>query len=104
MPKIVSHFVVTHPLGMHARVCSKWIKTLQKIRPEGLEYSEEWAWIIYNDEKIPADSLFKLLETRIPCSAEFDLLMQEEDCKYDATVGEELSNIISQEAFDANAT
>lgn len=69
------HFVVTHPLGMHARVCSKWIKILQKIRPESLNYAEEWAWIEYNNETIPADSLFKLLEMRIPCHAEFDLVV-----------------------------
>lgn len=97
----VAHFVVTHPLGMHARVCSRWIKVIQKMRPSDLDYSQEWAWIEYQGEKISADSLFKLLETRVPCGAEFDLVLDEK-CTYNMQISEELSYIISQQAFEPN--
>lgn len=95
----VAHFVVTHPLGMHARVCSRWIKILQRLCPIDLEYAEEWAWIVYKDSTIPADSLFRLLETRIPYGAEFDLLLDER-CVFESSVEEQLAFVISQAAFE----
>jgi phosphotransferase system HPr-like phosphotransfer protein len=101
MQKKVAHFVVTHPLGMHARVCSRWIKTLQKLRPANITYSTEWAWIEYEGVVIPADSLFKLLETRISCGSEFDLVL-DESCLYDVQVGKELAYVVSQQAFELN--
>ncbi|MDR0631244.1 MAG: HPr family phosphocarrier protein [Holosporales bacterium] len=101
MQKKVAHFTVTHPLGMHARVCSRWIKALQKLRPANVAYSSEWAWINYEGTTIPADSLFKLLETRISCGAEFDLVL-DETCLYDVEVGKELAYVISQQAFEHN--
>lgn len=64
--KKVSHFSVTHPLGMHARVCSKWVRTLSKMRPRGLEFAQEWAWIEYRGEQIVADSLFNCLRLGFP--------------------------------------
>lgn len=97
--RLVAHFSVTHPLGMHARVCSKWIKALQKLRPADLDYAEEWAWIVYKDSTIPADSLFKLLEVRIPCGAEFDLMLDER-CAFGPVLEDELAYIISQAAFE----
>jgi phosphotransferase system HPr-like phosphotransfer protein len=97
LPKIIAHFVVTNPLGMHARVCSKWIKTIQKIEPSAGD--EPAIWILYNNEKIPAGSLFKLLETRIPCGAEFDLLTKVDiDC--DKLVLEELNTILSKQSVN----
>ncbi|GHS91502.1 hypothetical protein AGMMS49949_02010 [Alphaproteobacteria bacterium] len=97
--KKVDHFLVSHPLGMHARVCSRWIKKIQTLRLADWDCLEEWVWIAYQDGPIPADSLFKLLETRIPCGAEFDLLM-DELCSYNKDVGKELAFIISQDAFE----
>ncbi|MDR1597528.1 MAG: HPr family phosphocarrier protein [Holosporales bacterium] len=99
VPKIVSHFVVTHPLGMHARVCSKWIKFIQKLRSIDMSDVQEWAWLEYEGRSIPADSLFKLLEARIPCGAEFDLVL-DDSCLYDVQVGKELAHVISLEAFE----
>lgn len=84
---------------MHARVCSRWIKTLQKLRSGNVAYAQEWAWIEYEGMVIPADSLFKLLETRIHCGAEFDLVL-DDSCLYDVQVGNELAYVISQKAFE----
>jgi hypothetical protein len=84
---------------MHARVCSKWIKAIQKIRSSEISYSQEWALIEYGEVIIPADSLFKLLETRIPCGAEFDLVL-DDSCLYDVQVGKELAHVISLQAFE----
>lgn len=98
----VAHFAVTHPLGMHARVCSKWIKVLSRIRPSELEFNQEWIWIRYKDEAIAADSLFRLLETRIPCGAEFDLIL-DDPWPYDPQLSDELANIISLAAFEMSA-
>lgn len=97
--KKVSRFSVTHPLGMHARVCSKWVRTLFKMRPRGLEFAQEWAWIEYRGEQIVADSLFQLLEARIPCGAEFDLFL-DHTLTYDEGLHVELESIISSSAFE----
>lgn len=92
--KIIRHFVVRHPLGMHARVCSKWIRTLQQARPEATGYAQEWAWILYNGKATPADSLFKLLELRLPCGAEFDLEV-DELCAWTRQVQTSLEQVIA---------
>jgi phosphotransferase system HPr-like phosphotransfer protein len=98
--EIIEHFTVTHPLGMHARVCSRWIKIIQKIKPTATSLQNEWAWIEYKGNKISAESLFKLLEARIPCGAEFDLVL-DKNCLYDAQVGKDLAFVISIQSFDS---
>ena len=100
--KCVAHFQVTHPLGMHARVCSRWIKTLIRIRPMSADVAHQWAWLGFSERRVVADSLFQLLETRIPCGAEFDLIL-EESVPFDADVEQELREIISLEAFELTA-
>lgn len=87
------HFAVAHPLGMHARVCSKWVQTLQTARPAA-SGSEEWIWLVYKGIKIPADSLFKLLELRIPLGAEFDLIV-DADSQWSDAIEQELETIIA---------
>ncbi|MDR2464257.1 MAG: HPr family phosphocarrier protein [Holosporales bacterium] len=99
MATTVDHFTVTHPLGMHARVCARWIKIIQKIRPANLPQQDEWAWIAYKGSKISAESLFKLLEARIPYGAKFDLVL-DENCLYDAQVKADLAFVISVQSFD----
>jgi phosphotransferase system HPr-like phosphotransfer protein len=103
------HFVVTHPLGMHARVCSRWVKLMQQVsqqnscreRREAAVYEDALspASIRYTGEDIPADSLFKLLEARIPCGAQFDLLIRK-GVEISADVLEKLAFIISKQSFD----
>jgi phosphotransferase system HPr-like phosphotransfer protein len=95
--KKIAHFTITNPLGMHARVCSRWVKIMQKFNM--LEYGEESILILYNNEKISATSLFKLLEARIPCSAEFDLLIKEE-IEYSNNLFEELAAVITAKPQD----
>jgi phosphotransferase system HPr-like phosphotransfer protein len=95
------HFTVTHPLGMHARVCSRWVKLIQQI--SGLEDVMRGetscpVLIRYNGEEIPANSLFKLLEARIPCGAEFDLIIQS-GVEISADTQEKLDFVISKQSF-----
>jgi phosphotransferase system HPr-like phosphotransfer protein len=92
--RTAAHFVVMNQLGMHARVCSKWVRIMQSAFSES--WSEQSAWIIYEREKIPACSLFKLLEARIPCGAEFDLLI-DENVTYDESILSELASVISKQ-------
>jgi hypothetical protein len=67
--------------------------------PKDIVHGEEWIWIEYGGRRIPANSLFKLLETRIPCGAEFDLLI-DENCEYNPKISSDLSYIISKQAFE----
>lgn len=97
--RCVAHFQVTHPLGMHARVCSRWIKTLLRVRPLSEESPHQWAWLEFPERRVVADSLFQLLESRIPCGAEFNLLL-EESVPFDASLEQELREIISLSAFN----
>jgi phosphotransferase system HPr-like phosphotransfer protein len=58
-----------------------------------------WASICYNGEDIPANSLFKLLEARIPCGAEFDLCIRG-DGEISTDALEKLAFSISNQSFD----
>jgi phosphotransferase system HPr-like phosphotransfer protein len=99
LARVVDHFVVTHSLGMHARVCSRWIKKIQALSPNKEGDSSEWIWIRFNNQEIPADSLFRLLESRIRCGTQFDLILDQRYA-YDENIGRELAFIISQDAFE----
>lgn len=87
---------------MHARVCSRWIKVLARLRPSGLDFAQEWAWIEYQGRRVAADSLFQLLEARIPCGAQFSLYV-EDSVPFNAAIEQELDNIISLAAFEMTA-
>ena len=89
-------FTVTHPLGMHARVCSKWVKIINKLNMS----NDDSILIKYKNKKIPANSLFALLEERIPQNAEIDLLINKNfSGLIDNSTLEELRFIISKESF-----
>lgn len=98
--KQVVHFKVTHPLGMHARVCSRWVKTIQQLEMS-LSSEKGWLHIDYKGEKIPANSLFKLLETRIPCGAEFDLFLFGQYNRAEEILGK-LHLIVSDSLFQSS--